>query len=197
MKIIDEIKSRKDAMRDGDGQYFTGKPCKYGHVATRYTQSGTCSQCVLDAAADTRKHLNGDGYQARARATEQRAAKLEEMLKLERAKKAAVRELHPVKLYIMPQCISTVFDVAASLCIAKYPILDIDDVYAQNKQTPPGSGAYRVPVPRDDMTRIRKMAERLYIDHCGIDIERDRARILRLVLKQADDESSAPPEVWK
>jgi hypothetical protein len=32
-----EIKSTK---------YFTGQPCKHGHYAPRYTQSGTCQDCI-------------------------------------------------------------------------------------------------------------------------------------------------------
>ena len=41
MKII----SKKDAKTQGLKRYFTGKPCKYGHVAERYVGSGKCIEC--------------------------------------------------------------------------------------------------------------------------------------------------------
>lgn len=40
-----EIISRKDAKEKGLKRYFTGKECKYGHIAQRQTCSGTCLEC--------------------------------------------------------------------------------------------------------------------------------------------------------
>jgi len=37
---------RKEAKLLGRNTYLTGVPCKNGHVAYRYTMSGTCSQCI-------------------------------------------------------------------------------------------------------------------------------------------------------
>lgn len=37
---------RKQAKLLGHNTYLTGVPCKNGHVAYRYTASGTCSQCI-------------------------------------------------------------------------------------------------------------------------------------------------------
>ena len=41
MKII----SRKDAKALGLTRYFTGKPCKHGHIAERDTGAGRCVEC--------------------------------------------------------------------------------------------------------------------------------------------------------
>lgn len=41
MKLI----SRAEAKREGLKRYFTGKPCKQGHVTPRYTQSTGCVGC--------------------------------------------------------------------------------------------------------------------------------------------------------
>jgi hypothetical protein len=30
----------------GKQKYFTGKPCKYGHISERYTKNGTCIECL-------------------------------------------------------------------------------------------------------------------------------------------------------
>lgn len=39
------IMSRVDAKAGSLKWYFTGKPCKYDHVAVRYTSSGVCIEC--------------------------------------------------------------------------------------------------------------------------------------------------------
>jgi hypothetical protein len=37
--------SAKDAERIGSRFFFTGKPCKHGHVSPRYTKASACVQC--------------------------------------------------------------------------------------------------------------------------------------------------------
>jgi hypothetical protein len=37
---------RAKAKLSGDKFYFTGKPCKHGHVSKRYTDKGTCCECM-------------------------------------------------------------------------------------------------------------------------------------------------------
>ena len=39
-------KTRKQALEQGVTQYFTGKPCKFGHVAPRFTHNRNCKECV-------------------------------------------------------------------------------------------------------------------------------------------------------
>ena len=41
-----DIITRKEAISRKLKFYFTNKPCKYGHIAKRYTSSGRCSTCV-------------------------------------------------------------------------------------------------------------------------------------------------------
>ena len=38
--------SRKDAILQGLSKYFTGKPCKHGHIAERLVVNGTCYDCT-------------------------------------------------------------------------------------------------------------------------------------------------------
>lgn len=42
------IISRADAKRTGLKYYFTGKPCKHGHVSLRYVSMGACFACTID-----------------------------------------------------------------------------------------------------------------------------------------------------
>ena len=41
-----EIIKRQDALEAGLLLYFTGKPCKYGHIDQRYSSSGLCLSCM-------------------------------------------------------------------------------------------------------------------------------------------------------
>jgi hypothetical protein len=39
--------TRREALAFGETHYYTGKPCKHGHIAKRYAASGDCSACSL------------------------------------------------------------------------------------------------------------------------------------------------------
>lgn len=41
-----KIVSRKFALQNGLSRYFTGKPCKRGHVSSRFTKQASCVQCA-------------------------------------------------------------------------------------------------------------------------------------------------------
>ena len=40
-----KITTRKEAKAQGLKRYFTGKPCKWGHVAERFSVDGKCAKC--------------------------------------------------------------------------------------------------------------------------------------------------------
>ena len=43
-----EIISRKEAKEQGLKRYFTGKPCKRGHISERRVGDSTCCACSTD-----------------------------------------------------------------------------------------------------------------------------------------------------
>lgn len=43
-----DIITRKQALSQGLKRYFTGKPCKHGHVAERWTKERSCIDCISD-----------------------------------------------------------------------------------------------------------------------------------------------------
>ena len=45
------IMTRKQAAAQGMSKYFTGSPCKNGHIAQRYVKSGTCEDCIRESRA--------------------------------------------------------------------------------------------------------------------------------------------------
>ena len=53
-------------------RYFTGKPCKRGHIAERYTSTRTCVMCAAERclewqSANKRKYLNAQNESRRIR----------------------------------------------------------------------------------------------------------------------------------
>ena len=52
-----EVITRKQAQEQGLTHYFTGKPCKHGHIAKRLV---TSKSCVVCNCANTKKHYHGN-----------------------------------------------------------------------------------------------------------------------------------------
>lgn len=52
MKII---KNRNQALMDGDVKFFTGVPCRKGHISERYTKHNSCVECANTRA--TQRYL--------------------------------------------------------------------------------------------------------------------------------------------
>ena len=40
-----DIITRQEAVKQGLVSYFTGKPCKFGHISTRQVSNSTCLEC--------------------------------------------------------------------------------------------------------------------------------------------------------
>lgn len=45
---MEQVISRSEAKQKGSLYYFTGKPCKYGHVSTRLVSTGNCRDCMAE-----------------------------------------------------------------------------------------------------------------------------------------------------
>jgi YHS domain-containing protein len=64
-----ETTSWKSARAAGRTFYFTGRPCKRGHVAERYSHNGECVIRARLRAAQWKKTAKGQTYQAEYRRT--------------------------------------------------------------------------------------------------------------------------------
>ena len=77
-----DVVTRKEAIERGESQFYTGKPCKYGHDAKRNTASGMCLACSVirvrrwrEANPEKHKALAKRGYEKTAEVTKARAKK--------------------------------------------------------------------------------------------------------------------------
>lgn len=64
--------SREEAKASGSKRYFTGKPCKHGHIAPRYTINSACVVCTLESK-QRRKQNDPEAWREIARAERRRA----------------------------------------------------------------------------------------------------------------------------
>lgn len=86
-----QIVNRKQARALGLSKFFTGRPCKNGHVAERYTQSGTCKDCI--AVANRRPPSDPLALRARADRLETEAqAAAARLIEIARVEAAQLRE---------------------------------------------------------------------------------------------------------
>ncbi|MFU8816678.1 MAG: hypothetical protein ACNA7W_15120 [Pseudomonadales bacterium] len=61
-----EIISRPDAKTKGMTEFYTGVPCKHGHLSTRYVSSGGCRTCVYDRAKSKQHATSAEREAAKA-----------------------------------------------------------------------------------------------------------------------------------
>lgn len=50
-------KTRDEAAKKGESQYFTGLACVNGHYSIRRTETGACRDCIKEANARRRAHI--------------------------------------------------------------------------------------------------------------------------------------------
>jgi len=86
LRKLKPMTARQAAEEAGESQYFTGVPCKNGHVGNRFTGSGTCMQCAYERAR-SRKEEN-TAYAAQWRAAN--PGKVAEVLRRHREKNKKV-----------------------------------------------------------------------------------------------------------
>ena len=92
--------SLADAKKAGFKKYFTGKPCKYGHVAERHTSSRACTTCrYLQTISETAKNRVVAWVKRNPeRRRELRAKSAAKNPESTRASKAKYRKLNPDKI---------------------------------------------------------------------------------------------------
>lgn len=61
-----EAISREEALARGLKKYFTGLPCKHGHVCQRYTVTTACVKCMADAQRRFKQSMYGRMAQTEA-----------------------------------------------------------------------------------------------------------------------------------
>ncbi len=149
-------------------QYFTGIPCKNGHLTYRYTSSGACSGCI-------RAH-NQPVYDQAA---------------IDR--KAAKAQLVQVRLRCFVSDRGVLTTSAWALVVMRFPVLQLGDVDAhllpQDKTG--GTGLYAFNCHEDDVSQLRAIADGMLKAH-RVDV----VAVRRVAFGSAADAPVAPVPDW-
>jgi hypothetical protein len=75
---MNEVITRTVAKRQSLKTYFTGKPCKYGHVSPRRTDNGLCIECANEKSLKLyhSKYKNDPSYVSRVKAYNKKRNKI-------------------------------------------------------------------------------------------------------------------------
>jgi hypothetical protein len=146
---VRDIYTRRDALEDGEMYYFTGIPCKHGHLSERAVESSQCAECARIMASGVR--LWGRASKAERAETAKRKA--------ERATHAkAMRQIITVTCLCEAGDRQALTDIAISLCLAAYPVLTAADVTPSPIAVRSKFSQYRVMVPAASASRIYEIA---------------------------------------
>jgi hypothetical protein len=156
--------SRDEAMRLNSPKYFTGTACKHGHFAPRYTQSGTCQDCIRANVADTQKQrMLADGEN-----------------------KEVVEHLVAANIRVSAENYRRILELAFSLTRIRYPSVTLAHVERKKggKDAQGGLLLYTLHIHPDDVQIVRSYANSLIPR--AVDIQAARSRIFSSLTQQAD-----------
>lgn len=178
-----DIKTRKQAMMAGENTYFTGKPCKNGHMSYRYVQSGACYDCInaTRVAADS----------PTAKAREQRLTEAATALKV---KNLVKENLALVKVRIFAQEREGVALAAYALAAMRFPTLspsDIDPRIPPISKEPSGTALYSFYCHDEDIGALRAAAAATFAKY-PTDIERKRQEAMQEALRHIGPDTTPP-----
>ena len=164
--------TRKLANELGLNKYFTGEPCKHGHIAPRYTDSGTCQECIRQNVANSHNR-NHDVRENR---------------------RAAFEQLVATPVRVSAENYRRVRDLAFNLTRIRFPHVTIEDVARKlgGKDAQGGLLLYTLHMHSEDVAVVRAYADSLIPR--TVDVAAVRNRIFGSVLKLADDRACAQPE---
>ena len=187
-----EILERKMAVSLGFNTYYTGRPCKNGHTSYRYTESGSCSECVNGQRNSRREVFRGAADEERAERVAA-AKRAEDARKSEQLRRAEERER--AKLFLRTHWVieSDVDrwledrDLVLYLAVARCPSILPEDVLVLED-----GSTHKVRLHPDDIAALEEFRESRYavsaqeiVDTGGLPIQ--------VWYSRSDDSESAYP----
>jgi hypothetical protein len=92
--MSDLPKTRAEALEIGSRHYETGKPCRNGHTAKRWTKSGICMECrrIFERTRPRADYRQSDKYKAYQKEYHKKYAETEHGKAVKRAANERYRE---------------------------------------------------------------------------------------------------------
>ncbi len=149
-----EVLERSDAKAIGVSQYFTGKPCKSGHITYRYTSSGACFGCVTS------------GRNAVPAMTPEAVRELRQAPIEAAAHKCAsvADQIIELKFRAFHADASTLAQTAEAMCVARYP--DVPVIMFRSSgasiRVESSTAMYKIKLHKDDLDMVQAVANALF-----------------------------------
>lgn len=201
-----DIKSRKDAMACGDNTYFTGNPCKNGHINYRYVQSGACYDCLRSLNyKGSNESPTAIARQVRLKemseAIYKKEADRQEFIETMRIKSKAKENLVILKLRLFPSERESLAAYAYALAAMRYPMLtiaDIDPRLPTVGKEEAGTLVYQFYCHADDVAALRAAMNDSFKKYQP-NIDQLRQRVFSSAAKQHAEENpdTTPPMSFK
>lgn len=167
-----EITSRSEARSRGLSQYFTGIPCRNGHVTYRYTQSGTCSGCIRSYSAPP------------------------EVLQQRVETRSRIGEMISFRARIHTSDLAFFRSIVIGASQVREPGVRPSDCWRNSVGTGSdnNTAVYTFSCFTEDVENLKQTALQLFKAHCVsfAEIERRKAEILRGLQKEAESENEWP-----
>lgn len=151
-----EIITREEALGAGLTQYFTGKPCRHGHIAYRYTRSGACSACIQTAA-----RASEASKPSRADKDATPKADPAQLLADYRDRREAANMLAEIRIPAHLKDLPTINELSRNLCKMAYPVLQDADIQLA-KRAARNMPLYKIMVPQEHIDVLRAAADELF-----------------------------------
>lgn len=150
-----DVITRPEARQKSLKTYFTGLPCKNGHISPRYTQSGTCADCI--------KQSNGGKIDHTAH-----------------ARKEAKANLVQVRVRVFDVDRDAFAASAWALAVMRYPVLNLGDIDPRllGSDRTAGTGLYAFYCHADDVAQLREIAAAMCNAHT-LDVDARRLQIIQ------------------
>lgn len=198
---IKQIKTRKQAILDLENIYFTGKPCKNGHITYRYVQSGTCADCINSgrtivasgAKINRDERLLAMAAAIKIKEPSQKAIRDERLLAMAQQlaiKNSAKSNLVEMDFRIYDEDYASFKMTVYATVILRYPELSEDDILSKKKPTGlvANTGLYYFNCHPEDIKLLRDVAA-TSISSRRADIEGFRKRSMQQIEAEANKEA--------
>jgi hypothetical protein len=161
------LPTRKQALAMREPAYNTGKMCRNGHYADRYTSSGACKECLTESVAGVRRALDWNPR------TAERTAQRELLVQIR-------LRAHPVDA-------GTLLDCAVSMTQARHSAVAPTDIVGNRRGIQPEGGTllYLVNVDAADVQMLRDMQNAMLTAR-GPNVEQLRAVAFGGAMAQAE-----------
>jgi len=174
MEIID----RQTAVAQNLTKYYTGVPCKHGHLSERYTKAASCCACV--AASNGRIH--------------------EQVETNTSARTTALSELRIFWQLIDHADVKAFYEMLQAEFVLAYPELKPEDLPRPSPRKP-GEPFYRVMAPAASVTGLKAYGDMLWAETRKVQRQAAQAETTKRLAAQIaaaneGDEDSGPSDNW-